>query len=125
MFLLQTLHRLTTLPALEDPRSEHKSSSKREAKKKRVEKIGDGEQSNPENVTHALEMPEGQMLAKHTRVVFRCWVLLFALVGAQMGWVLRPFVGRPQLPFTWFRERKSNVFSGVLNALNSLLFGGG
>jgi hypothetical protein len=52
-------------------------------------------------------------------------VILFALVGAQMGWVLRPFIGRPELPFAWFRERESNFFAAVLRALGELLFGAG
>ena len=43
----------------------------------------------------AIDMPEGEVFAQHTRTVFRCWVLLFALVGAQMGWVMRPFIGSP------------------------------
>ncbi len=33
--------------------------------------------------------------ASDVRVGFRCWVVLFGLVGAQMGWVLRPFIGDP------------------------------
>jgi hypothetical protein len=70
-------------------------------------------------------MPRGQVLDDHTRTVFRCWVVLFALVGAQMGWVLRPFIGRPELPFEWFRDRNSNFFAAVLRALGELLFGPG
>src|SRR5690606_17764947 len=72
----------------------------------------------------ALDMPEGHALSRHTRLVFGCWIVVFALVGAQMGWVLRPFIGSPNLPFTLFRERKSNFFEAVLNAI-SALFGGG
>ncbi len=37
-----------------------------------------------------------------------------------MGWVLRPFIGHPDLPFTWFRGRESNFFQGVLHTLQSL-----
>ena len=60
------------------------------------------------------------MLSKHVKVVFRLWVVVFALVGAQMGWVLRPFVGNPNLPFTWFCARESNFFQAVLHTLQSL-----
>ena len=42
-----------------------------------------------------------------------------------MGWVLRPFIGRPELPFEWFRERNSNFFAAVLHSLSELLFGQG
>jgi hypothetical protein len=40
-----------------------------------------------------------------------------------MGWVLRPFVGNPNLPFSWFRERNSNFFEAVLRTLSALLTG--
>lgn len=41
------------------------------------------------------------------------WVVIYALVGAQMGWLLRPFIGSPDMPFTWFRERSGNVFQAL------------
>jgi hypothetical protein len=99
-FLLQTLHRLSLI----EPESE------------------------PEPVTPppgrptpgALDPPDDRMLSRHVKVVFRCWILLYGLVGAQMGWVLRPFVGSPASPFTWFRPRGSSVFQGILNALTNL-----
>ena len=34
-----------------------------------------------------------------------------------MAWVLRPFIGNPDQPFTFFRDRNSNFFQGVLDAL--------
>jgi hypothetical protein len=37
-----------------------------------------------------------------------------------MGWVLRPFLGHPNLPFTWFRARESNVFAAIWGAIQSL-----
>jgi hypothetical protein len=60
-----------------------------------------------------LDHPAGQALGSHVRGVFRCWMVLFALVGSQMGWVLRPFIGQPGLPFTFFRPRGDNFFIGV------------
>ena len=62
-----------------------------------------------------------QVLGRNVKMVFRCWVILFGLVGAQMGWVLRPFIGKPGLPFVWFRGRESNFFEAVWTALASLL----
>ncbi len=32
------------------------------------------------------------------------WVLIYAFVGIQMGWVLRPFIGSPGSPVRFFRE---------------------
>jgi hypothetical protein len=53
--------------------------------------------------------------------VFQIWTLIYAVVGAQMGWVLRPFVGSPNEPFQFFRERQSNFFAAVMNALSNLM----
>jgi len=61
----------------------------------------------------ALDPLEGRVLGRHEKLVFRCWIIVFALVGSQMGWVLRPFLGDPGQPFTWFRERRSSFFEGV------------
>lgn len=55
--------------------------------------------------------------------VFRVWVVIFALVGAQMGWVLRPFIGYPDAEFQWFRDRKANFFVDVFGALGKLVTG--
>ena len=56
--------------------------------------------------------------------VFQVWVFIYAVVGAQMGWILRPFVGSPELPFVVFRSRESNFFEAVGRTLRTL-FGGG
>jgi hypothetical protein len=55
------------------------------------------------------------------RTVFNVWVIVFALVGSQMSWLLRPFIGHPDLPFALFRPRESNFFESVLHALGQLL----
>ena len=52
--------------------------------------------------------------------VFRIWIMVFGLVGAQMAWVLRPFLGSPHQAFTWFRPRSSNFFEAILYALQHL-----
>lgn len=64
-------------------------------------------------------MPDN-VLGPHTRTVFRIWVLVFGLVGAQMGWILRPFIGDPNLPFQWFRSREGNFFQAVAAAFGNL-----
>jgi hypothetical protein len=68
-------------------------------------------------------MLEGQVSSRNVRTVFRIWVLVFGLVGAQTGWVLRPFIGDPSKPFTFFRERQSNFFEGVVKTTGRLLSG--
>jgi hypothetical protein len=60
------------------------------------------------------------VLAPHVRIVFRIWVIVFGLVGGQMAWVLRPFIGRPGQPFAWFRHPYSNFFQAVAAAAMKL-----
>jgi hypothetical protein len=120
-FLLQTMHRLTTSAPVPSPVRIDDAATAVAAESV----VASPDVPDPEVEPSALDMPKGQMLGDHTRAVFRCWVILFALVGAQMGWVLRPFIGRPELPFAWFRERESNFFAAVLRALGELLFGAG
>lgn len=122
-FLLQTLHRLTNALARSGP----------PAPAARAAAIEESLGLTPDESTDltlredpsALDMPNGETLAQHTRLVFGCWVFVFALVGAQMGWVLRPFIGSPGTPFTLFRERQSNFFEAVLKSLGALLGDGG
>ncbi|OJW20313.1 MAG: hypothetical protein BGO49_05315 [Planctomycetales bacterium 71-10] len=61
-----------------------------------------------------------QYAGRRVRAIFRVWMVLFGLVGAQMGWVLRPFIGDPSRPFAWFRPRQSNFFEAVLHALSAV-----
>lgn len=71
----------------------------------------------------ALEA-EGLAERADAQSVFRIWVLVFSLVGAQMSWVLRPFVGSPNLPFEWFREREDNFFVAVFHMIQTVLGAG-
>jgi hypothetical protein len=47
--------------------------------------------------------------------VFRIWLVAYAIVGAQMSWLLRPFIGNPAASFSWFRPREGSFFSAVLS----------
>jgi hypothetical protein len=38
------------------------------------------------------------------RVLLRAWVVIYAFVGVQMGWLLRPFIGSPYQPVQFFRS---------------------
>jgi hypothetical protein len=38
------------------------------------------------------------------RTMLLAWLFFYVFVGIQMSWVLRPFVGDPHLPVTFFRQ---------------------
>ncbi len=99
-FLLNTLHRLSIVDSQPS-----------------LPAGGGSESVEPKG---ALDPIENRVLSKHVKTVFRLWVIVFALVGAQMGWVLRPFIGNPNLPFAWFRPRESNFFQAVFQTFASL-----
>jgi hypothetical protein len=46
------------------------------------------------------------LIARNTRhrALLRVWLVIYAFVGVQMAWVLRPFVGDPNSPTRFFRE---------------------
>ncbi len=58
-----------------------------------------------------------------TGAVFRVWIGIYGVVGAQMGWIMRPFVGDPDQSFSWFRPRDSNFVMAFFEALTGT-FGG-
>jgi hypothetical protein len=55
------------------------------------------------------------------RRVVSLWVILYAVVGSQMAWTLRPFVGAPSLPFELFRNLGGNFYSNVLGSIGEIL----
>jgi hypothetical protein len=45
------------------------------------------------------------------RLLLRAWLVIFAFVGIQMGWLLRPFIGDPAKPVEFFRSgRQGNAY---------------
>ncbi len=77
---------------------------------------GEASELNPSGALDRV----GSSTSRKAINVFRIWTFVFALVGAQMGWVLRPFIGSPDLGFQWFRARESNFFLDVLTAIGDL-----
>lgn len=67
--------------------------------------------------------PQGIFRGRPAAHVFRVWLFIFGLVGVQMSWLLRPFIGRPDMPFTWFRPREGSFFLSVFTHLVKF-FGG-
>jgi len=56
-----------------------------------------------------------------TRFVLLCWLLLYCLVGAQLAWTLKPFLGTPYLPATPpFRLDRGNIFVSTLGSATQL-----
>jgi hypothetical protein len=54
------------------------------------------------------------------RIMLFAWLGLYAFVGIQMGWLLRPFIGSPHIPPAFFREEP---FSNAYEVVARLIFG--
>ncbi|WP_193195779.1 actin-binding WH2 domain-containing protein [Nostoc sp. MG11] len=53
--------------------------------------------------------------------ILQFWLFLYAFVGSQLGWTLRPFFGTPDSVFQLFREREGNFYLSVIQAITYLL----
>lgn len=53
--------------------------------------------------------------------IFRIWIVIFAFVGMQLAWNLRPFVGDRHLALEIFREKEGNFYLAVFQSMGDLL----
>lgn len=71
----------------------------------------------------AMQMfSESEIVGKETREnILKAWLILYGLVGCQLGWTLRPFFGYPGMPFELFREMGGNFYLDVVRAISEIL----
>lgn len=55
-----------------------------------------------------------------SRTLLRFWFWTYAFVGTQMAWILRPFIGSPNVPFSFFRSMDGNFYTAVLRIIGHL-----
>ncbi len=125
-FLLQTLHRMTIAQMPAPPPIPSTPSGLVGSPETLVDPPitdpNDPRYSGTDNANlGALDQLQGHVLGQHTRTIFRIWVIVFGMVGAQMAWVLRPFIGQPDRPFEWLRPRESNFFEAMWDMLTGFL----
>ena len=66
----------------------------------------------------AAEAPEGEGARRR---LMRVWILIYAFVGSQMAWTLRPFVGAPTMGFELFRQLGGNFYTNIFASLGEIL----
>jgi hypothetical protein len=119
-FLIKTLHQMTDL--LDEQAMPAPS----------MPEVVNEEQAQPDDAKSIEKLyrdwgvqPTGRHLeqqrASRVRAIFSVWMFLFVVVGMQMAWILRPFLGNPSDPFMWFRPRNSNFFQAVWQTLQGLV----
>ncbi len=115
-FLLQTLHRTAVATFAADVAAEA------EAAEARPLELADPLAVEPSAVRPGpLSRSADHPMGRHVRLVFHIWLVVFALVGTQMAWVLSPFLGHPGGHFVLFRPTGSNFFQGVLDNVHRLM----
>jgi len=55
------------------------------------------------------------------RNVVRLWILIYAFVGSQMAWTLRPFIGAPSMQFELFRQLGGNFYANIFASIGEIL----
>jgi hypothetical protein len=113
---VQTLHRLTLIE-METPTPPEPLPQPTVGTEVPIDAAAGSPRSEP---IGAIDKVPGSVLARNVKAVFICWILVFGLVGAQMSWILRPFIGNPDQPFAWFRDRESNFFEAVVRTIGRL-----
>jgi hypothetical protein len=53
--------------------------------------------------------------------LMRIWLLVYAFVGSQMAWTLRPFIGAPSMEFELFRQLGGNFYSDIFASIGEIL----
>ena len=67
-------------------------------------------------------MAEQDIEGMETRMrLLRFWLILYAFVGTQLAWTLRPFFGMPGSTFVLFRELEGNFYLSLLQAIAEML----
>jgi hypothetical protein len=79
-------------------------------------------QSKSQPKSQSLSRTDAQLSNQKTRKrLLQFWLVLYALVGSQLGWTLRPFFGAPGEPFQLFRNIEGNFYAQVFRAFFTLL----
>jgi predicted tellurium resistance membrane protein TerC len=70
--------------------------------------------------TRLMSDPESEGTQTRRYVVY-LWIVVYAFVGSQMAWTLRPFVGAPGLGFELFRQLGGNFYANIFASIGEIL----
>ncbi|MHC4301310.1 MAG: hypothetical protein ACYS7Y_28920 [Planctomycetota bacterium] len=58
------------------------------------------------------------------RTLLRAWLVIYSFIGIQMGWVLRPFIGNPDMTPQFFRQDAwGNAYVKLANTIWTFIAG--
>ncbi|HYG77693.1 MAG TPA: hypothetical protein VEK08_21995 [Planctomycetota bacterium] len=76
------------------------------------------------NARRSLHASYAPLIARnhvHQRLS-QVWFVLYAFIGVQMGWDLRPFVGTPEMPVQFFRDHIGNAYIEIYRVLQTFFY---
>lgn len=59
--------------------------------------------------------------SRSTATIMKWWLVTYGTVGTQMAWLLRPYIGSPSMPFSFFRPQESNFFENLAHTIGKLM----
>ena len=59
--------------------------------------------------------------ARARQIVVQLWIVVYAFVGSQVAWTLRPFVGAPSMKFELFRQLGGNFYTNIVASVGEIL----
>ena len=71
------------------------------------------------NIRLYAELKSRNSAGGNLRFLLICWLTAFAVVGSQIGWMMRPLVGSPNIKVEFLREDAldSNVMESLLEQI--------
>ncbi len=63
------------------------------------------------------EKANNEMLSR----ILILWIVLYAFVGSQLAWTIRPFFGSPDHAFEIVRDLKGNFYTDIIRAVGEIL----
>lgn len=67
---------------------------------------------------------ERQEMMPNVKTIITWWLFTYGIVGTQMAWMMRPFIGHPGSHFAIFRAQESNFYIEVFSLIGKMLTGG-
>ncbi len=72
-------------------------------------------------LAHGMRVMRGSEAGEtERRWVLRLWMFLYAFVGSQLAWTIRPFIGAPSMHFELFRQLGGNFYTNIFASLGEI-----
>ena len=70
-------------------------------------------------ILHGVDMSQHPGNTRRVNFFIRCWLLMFGLIGANLGFTLSPIFGDPNEPLIFFTSADQNFFSHLTSVFRS------